>query len=138
MGLIYSQNNVLNLNNQMNQPLQNQPNQNNTQLLNETNQNQSNEIEEKINTINPSNLSKKEFIHKIISLIFKISLNPQTDIDELYLELYHAQLLSNEKEEIFEIDQIDDIIYRYPVTSVKYLHYNIIDLIYFEDFFFFI
>jgi len=113
MGLIYSQNNVVNIHNNLNDP--NQPNQpqieNNNQFpsIPSMSNNQITNNDEKINIVTEST-NKKLFVHKIIENIFKINLSPNDEPGELYLELYHAQLLSNEKEEIFELDEVDNVI----------------------------
>jgi len=109
MGLFYSQNNVINIENNINQPqiIHNLNNENQYVL----NQNQSIiSKEEKILPITSNNISKKTFNHNFIENILKISLSPEVETGILYLELYHAQLLSDEKEEIFDLDDADNII----------------------------
>jgi hypothetical protein len=47
--------------------------------------------------------------HNLISKVFRISLN-DSDSKFLYLELYHAQLMSENKEEAFRINDLDNIL----------------------------
>jgi hypothetical protein len=47
--------------------------------------------------------------HNLISKVFRICLN-DSDSKFLYLELYHAQLMSENKEEMFRINDLDNIL----------------------------
>ena len=73
-----------------------------TSKLNENNEN----IKSNKNAIE----DKKNFdkVHLTIERIFRISLEESEKF--LYLELFHAQLMSQDKEIAFRINQLDDIV----------------------------
>ena len=76
----------------------------NSDKLNENKNNQNNELKSKPSLEVEKNFDKE---HSTIERIFRISLDESDKF--LYLEFFHAQLLSQDKEIAFRINQLDDI-----------------------------